>query len=81
MNQHEAIAELRERVARLEADRPARPRVYNQSGAAERLNMSVSKLQGELKAGRLTGRRSGRIWMFQDADLDAYIAAQVEGDA
>jgi hypothetical protein len=78
MNQ-EVIEELRERIARLEAAaRPTRPRVYNQQTAARELGMSVSKLQGELKAGRLNGRRSGRIWMFTDADIEAYIAAQAD---
>jgi len=74
MNQQEVIDELRERIARLEASTPRR-RVYNQAQAAARLNMSVSKFRGEQNAGRINGKRRGRIWTFTDADLEAYLAA------
>jgi excisionase family DNA binding protein len=79
MNQ-QVIDELRERIARLEATSP-RQRVYNLTQAAARLNMSISKFRAELSAGRIRGKRSGRIWMFADADLDAYIAAQSDDAA
>jgi hypothetical protein len=74
MNQQEVIDELRERIARLESVSPRR-RVYNQAQAAARLNMSVSKFRGEQNAGRINGRKRGRIWTFTDADLDAYLTA------
>jgi hypothetical protein len=74
MNQQEVIDELRERIARLEAG-SLRRRVYNQAQAAARLNMSVSKFRGEQNAGRMNGRKRGRLWVFTDADLDAYLAA------
>jgi hypothetical protein len=79
MNQ-QVIDELRERIARLEAASP-RQRVYNLTQAAARLNMSVSKFRAELSAGRICGKRSGRIWMFTDPDLETYIAAQSEDAA
>jgi hypothetical protein len=74
MEQHAAINELRERVARLEAA-STRRFVYNQSQAAGRLGMSVSKFRAEMYAGRITGKKRGRIWTFTDADLEAYLAA------
>jgi excisionase family DNA binding protein len=74
MNQHEVIDDLRERIARLEAVNPRR-RVYNQAEAAARLNMSVSKFRSLQYAGHIHGKRTGRVWLFTDADLDAYIAA------
>jgi hypothetical protein len=74
MNQQEVIDELRERIARLESVSPRR-RVYNQAQAAARLNMSVSKFRGEQNAGRINGRKRGRIWTFTDADLDGYLTA------
>jgi hypothetical protein len=77
MNQQEVIEELRSRLERLEATSPRR-RVHNQQQAARELGMSVKKLQGELRAGRLNGRRSGRIWMITNADIEAYIAAQAD---
>ena len=75
MNQQEVIDELRERIARLEAASP-RQRIYNQAQAAARLNMSVSKFRGEQNAGRIHGKKRGRIWTFSDADLEAYLAAE-----
>jgi hypothetical protein len=74
MNQQEVIDELRERIARLEAARPRR-RVYNQAQAAAHLNMSVSKFRSEQNAGRINGRKRGRVWTFTDIDLDAYLTA------
>jgi hypothetical protein len=69
------IEELRKRIARLEAGNSQRRIVYNQVQAAARLNMSVSKFRGEQNAGRINGKRRGRIWTFTDADLEAYLAA------
>jgi hypothetical protein len=73
MNQQEVIDELRERIARLEAASPRQQVVYNQAQAAARLNMSVSKFRAEQYAGRISGKKRGRIWTFTGADLDAYI--------
>jgi hypothetical protein len=73
MNQQKIIDELSERIARLEAVSPRR-RVYNQTQAAAQLNMSVSKFRGEQNAGRIKGRKRGRVWTFTDADLEAYLA-------
>jgi hypothetical protein len=70
----QVIDELRERIARLEAASPRHQVCYNQTQAAARLNMSVSKFRSEQYAGRITGRKRGRIWTFTGADLDAYIA-------
>ena len=75
MDQQELIDDLRDRIARLEAASPRRRVVYNQSQAAARLNMSVSKFRGEQNAGRINGKRRGRIWTFTDVDLEAYLAA------
>jgi hypothetical protein len=74
MDQQEIFDELRERIARLEANSPRRRVVYNQAQAAARLNMSVSKFRGEQRAGRISGKKRGRIWTFTDTDLDKYIA-------
>ena len=68
------IDELRERIAQLEAAGTQR-RFYNQAQAAARLNMSVSKFRGEQNAGRINGKRRGRIWSFTDDDLQAYLDA------
>jgi hypothetical protein len=73
MNHLEVIEQLRERVARLEASKPRR-RVYNQQEVAQQLNMSVSKLRQELKAGRIKGTLNGRIWSFTDAAIEDYLA-------
>jgi hypothetical protein len=70
--QEQVINELRERIAQLEANSPRR-RVYNQVEAAPALNMSVSKFRSEQNAGRINGRRRGRIWLFTDDDLRAYL--------
>jgi hypothetical protein len=77
MNQQEELDELRARIARLER----RPRRFNQQEAARELNMSVSKLRAERKAGRISGRRHGRIWTFSDADIEAYLAAPSDSAA
>lgn len=69
MDQQQIIDELRERIARLEAARPARRRVYNQQEAARELNMSVNKLRAEQKAGRIKGILNGRVWTFTDEEL------------
>lgn len=74
MNTQEVINELRERVAQLEAARPRR-RVFNQMEAALQLNMSVSKFRQEVRAGRIKGTRTGRVWAFRDDALDEYLAA------
>ena len=74
MSEQEIIDDLSARIARLEANSPRRRVVYNQSQAAARLNMSVSKFRGEQNAGRIKGKRRGRIWAFTDADLEAYLA-------
>jgi len=73
MNQQQAIDELTRRIAELEAASRPRRQVYNQAEAAARLNMSVSKFRGEQNAGRIKGRRRGRIWFFTDADLEEYL--------
>jgi hypothetical protein len=70
----ELIDELRERIARLEASR-RRPRAFNQQEAARELGMSVSKLRGLQKAGRIGGRLCGRVWTFTDADLETFLTA------
>jgi hypothetical protein len=70
MSHQQVIDELYARIARLESRR----RVFNQEQAAAQLNMSVSKFRGEQAAGRIKGRKSGRIWFFTDADLEAYLA-------
>jgi hypothetical protein len=80
MNQQTIIDELRERIARLEAARPRR-RAYNQQDAARELNMSVSKLRSEQKAGRIKGALNGRIWTFTDEELQKYVDGQSEGNA
>jgi hypothetical protein len=79
MNQQEVIDELRERIARLEAD-TCRRRIYNQVQAAERLNMSVNKLRALHKQGLGPKRLNvnGRIWSYTDEALEEYIAAQAE---
>jgi hypothetical protein len=79
MNQQEVIDELRERIARLEAT-STRRRIYNQTQAAERLNMSVAKLRGLHRQGLGPRRLSvnGRIWSYADEALEQYIAAQAE---
>ena len=74
MDQQQVIDELRERIARLEAVNPRWQAVYNQTQAAARLNMSVSKFRAEQNAGRINGKLRGRIWTFTDADLEAYLA-------
>jgi hypothetical protein len=66
------IDELRKRIARLEATN-TQQRVYNQAQAAQRLNMSVSKFRAEQNAGRISGKRRGRVWFFTDDDLEAYL--------
>jgi hypothetical protein len=79
MNQQEAIQELRERIARLEAARTRR-RIYNQAQAAERLNMSVNKLRALHRQGIGPKRVSvnGRIWSYSDEAIEEFIAAQSE---
>ena len=67
------IDDLRKRIARLEASSSRQRVVYNQAQAAARLNMSVSKFRGEQNAGRINGKRHGRIWSFTDDDLQAYL--------
>jgi hypothetical protein len=79
MNQQEVIDELRERIARLEAARPARRRAYNQQEAAREVGMSVNKFRREQAAGRVRGTLNGRTWMFTDEELQRYVARQ--GDA
>jgi hypothetical protein len=74
MDQQELIDELRERIARLEAVKPRR-RAYNQQQAAQQLNMSVAKLRGLHKAGRIKPTLSGRIWVYTDETLEDYLAA------
>jgi hypothetical protein len=74
MNQ-QVIDELYERIARLEAARTRGRRVYNQQEAARELGMSVNKFRSEQNAGRISGKRSGKKWMFTDTDLEAYLAA------
>ena len=63
------LRELRKRIARLEA--ASTQRRYNQTQAARRLNMSVSKFRSLRAAGRVTGKLIGRIWSFTNDDLDA----------
>lgn len=79
MDQQTIIDELRERVARLEADR-GRRRVYNLTQAAARLNMSVNKLRTLHNQGLGPKRMSpnGRVWSYSDEALEEYIAAQAE---
>jgi excisionase family DNA binding protein len=72
MDHLEVIEQLRERVARLEASKPRR--VYNQQEVAQQLNVSVSKLRQELRAGRIKGTLNGRIWSFTDAAIEDYLA-------
>jgi len=50
-----------------------KPCDINQAQAAQRLNLSVSKFRAEQNAGRINGKRHGRIWTFTDDDLDAYL--------
>jgi hypothetical protein len=73
VDQIEVINELREAVAQLKAALPQR-RIHNQQQTAHRLNMSVSKLRQEQKAGRIKGVMSGRIWTFTDAAIQEYLA-------
>ncbi len=80
MNQQEIIEELIKRVKRLESG-PPRQHNYNLQQAAERLNMSVSKLRQQLKQGRgPKGCHNGKIWNFTDQALENYLAAQAEED-
>ena len=74
MDQIEVINELREAVAQLKAALPQR-RIHNQQQTAHRLNISVSKLRQEQKAGRIKGVMSGRIWTFTDAAIEDYLGA------
>jgi helix-turn-helix protein len=76
MNPQEEIDELRARIARLER----RPRRFNQQEAAAELNMSVSKLRQERKAGRINGKRHGRVWTFTNTDIEAYLATSFEDE-
>ncbi len=75
MDQHQVIAELRERIARLEATKP-RQRAYNQQDAAREVGLSVNKFRAEQKAGHVTGKLIGRTWVFTDDELLRYIAAK-----
>jgi hypothetical protein len=74
------FAELRERIARLEAAK-SRRRAYNQQDAAREANLSVSKFREERKAGRIKGTLIGRTWSFTDDEIQRYVAGRNEGDA
>lgn len=71
--QEQLIDELRERIARLEASKPRR-RAYNMTEAAAELNMSVSKLRAEQKAGRIkSAQKNGRVWVFTNQAIEDYL--------
>jgi excisionase family DNA binding protein len=73
MDHQATVNALAERVAKLEAKK-AEKRVFNQQEAARELGMSVNRLRREIHAGRISGRKRGRIWTFTNADLEAYLA-------
>jgi len=75
------VDDLRKRVAKLEAAKPPRRRVYNQQEAARELNMSVNKLREEQRAGHINGTLNGRIWTFADEELQRYVAGESEDNA
>jgi hypothetical protein len=71
MDLQNLVSHLIERIERLE--KRSRRRRRNQQEAAARLNMSVSKLRGLHQRGLGPKRsRNGRIWSYDDADIDAY---------
>jgi hypothetical protein len=74
MDLQDIVNELQARVARLEASKQKR-RVFNQQEAARELNMSVSKLREEQRAGRIKGVLNGRIWTFTDEEIERYLGA------
>jgi hypothetical protein len=77
MDLQQIVDELRERVAKLETVQPRR-RVYNQAQGAVRLNMSISKFRGLQYAGRIKGKKCGRIWEFTDENLEEYVAGPAD---
>jgi hypothetical protein len=75
MSPQTEIAELRDRITRLEREResPAQRRT-NQAGAARYLGISEETLRRRQLRGEGPRRtRSGRFWSYTYDDLDAYV--------
>jgi excisionase family DNA binding protein len=51
------------------------PAALNSKAAANYLGISLRKLQIEVAAGNLIGRRAGRLLLFRRRELDAWLAA------